>query len=203
MLFRGRVRGYTNDFSCGRSKMVEKVFDIIKDNLKNPKLYIALLTIIVVILLLFPYIDANFFYYNRVEKRIDILKTVSDIETEKIENNPILKAEYENILEEISKQKEGSLGSVFITNNTSKVSRYKFLTGAILSWLVGVLCLFIKIDKVSQRIVGILFFAILGCILGYISTLIPTIIDPKCNYILMPILQLVLFGVLVTNNKNS
>lgn len=203
MLFRGRVRGYTNDFSCGRSKMVEKVFDIIKDNLKNPKLYIALLTIIVVILLLFPYIDANFFYYNRVEKRIDILKAVSDIETEKIENNPILKAEYENILEEISKQKEGSLGSVFITNNTSKVSRYKFLTGAILSWLVGVLCLFIKIDKVSQRIVGILFFAILGCILGYISTLIPTIIDPKCNYILMPILQLVLFGVLVTNNKNS
>lgn len=203
MLFRGRVRGYTNDFSCGRSKMVEKVFDIIKDNLKNPKLYIALLTIIVVILLLFPYIDANFFYYNRVEKRIDILKAVSDIETEKIENNPILKAEYENILEEISKQKEGSLGSVFITNNTSKVSRYKFLTGAILSWLVGVLCLFIKIDKVSQRIVGILFFAILGCILGYISTLIPTIIDPKCNYILMPILQLVLLGVLVTNNKNS
>lgn len=203
MLFRGRVKGYTNDFSCGRSKMVEKVFDIIKDNLKNPKLYIALLTIIVVILLLFPYIDANFFYYNRVEKRIDILKAVSDIETEKIENNPILKAEYENILEEISKQKEGSLGSVFITNNTSKVSRYKFLTGAILSWLVGVLCLFIKIDKVSQRIVGILLFAILGCILGYISTLIPTIIDPKCNYILMPILQLVLLGVLVTNNKNS
>lgn len=203
MLFRGRVRGYTNDFSCGRSKMVEKVFDIIKDNLKNPKLYIALLTIIVVILLLFPYIDANFFYYNRVEKRIDILKAVSDIETEKIENNPILKAEYENILEEISKQKEGSLGSVFITNNTSKVSRYKFLTGAIWSWLVGVLCLFIKIDKVSQRIVGILFFAILGCILGYISTLIPTIIDPKCNYILMPILQLVLLGVLVTNNRNS
>ena len=76
MLFRGRVRGYTNDFSCGRSKMVEKVFDIIKDNLKNPKLYIALLTIIVVILLLFPYIDANFFYYNRVEKRIDIQKAV-------------------------------------------------------------------------------------------------------------------------------
>lgn len=203
MLFRGRVRRYANDFSCGRGKMVEKVFDIIKDNLKNPKLYIALLTIIVVILLLFPYIDANFFYYNRVEKRIDILKAVSDIETEKIENNPILKAEYENILEEISKQKEGSLGSVFITNNTSKVSRYKFLTGAILSWLVGVLCLFIKIDKVSQRIVGILLFAILGCILGYISTLIPTIIDPKCNYILMPILQLVLLGVLVTNNKNS
>lgn len=183
--------------------MVEKVFDIIKDNLKNPKLYIALLTIIVVILLLFPYIDANFFYYNRVEKRIDILKAISDIETEKVENNSILKAEYENILEEISKQKEGSVGSVFITNNTSRVCRYKFLTGAILAWLVGVLCLFIKMDKVSQRIVGGLFFAILGCLLGYISTLIPTIIEPKCNYILMPILQLVLFGVLVTNNKNS
>ena len=94
--------------------MVEKVFDIIKDNLKNPKLYIALLTIIVVILLLFPYIDANFFYYNRVEKRIDILKAISDIETEKVENNSILKAEYENILEEIRPDIDFSVNNALI-----------------------------------------------------------------------------------------
>lgn len=184
-------------------KMIEKVFDIIKDNLKNPKLYIALLIAIVVILLLFPYIDANFFYYNRVEKRINILKDILDIEKEKVECNPTLKAEYDNILEEISKQKEGSLGSVFITNNTLKVSRYKFITGATLSWILGVLCLFIKMDKTWQRIVGLAFFIIFGLVLGYISSMIPTIIEPACNYILMPILQLVLLGVLVTNSKKS
>lgn len=183
--------------------MIEKIFDIIKDNLKNPKLYIVLLVAIVVLLLLFPYIDANFFYYNRVEKRIDILKNISSVELDKIENNPILQAEYESILDEISKQKQGSLGSVFITSSSSEISRYKFLSGAALSWLVGVLCLFIKMDKGWQKIVGLLLFAIIGLALGYISTLIPTIIEPRYNYILMPILQLVLFGVLITNNKKS
>lgn len=183
--------------------MIEKVFDILKDNLKNPKLYIVLLIAIVIFLLLFPYIDANFFYYNRVEKRISILKDISDIEKEKMESNPILKAEYDNILEEISKQKNGSLGSVFITDNSSRVSKYKFLTGAILSWMLGVLCIFIKMDRIWQRIVGLLLFIVFGFILGAVSVMVPTIIEPKCNYILMPMLQIVLLGILVTNSKKS
>lgn len=41
--------------------MKEKIFDLIKENLKNPKLYLGLFIVIIVILLLFPYIDANFF----------------------------------------------------------------------------------------------------------------------------------------------
>lgn len=181
--------------------MIEKVFDIIKDNLKNPKLYIVLLVTIVVILLLFPYIDANFFYYNRVEKRINILKEISSINMKNVEGNSIMKSEYDNILEEISKQKEGSLGSVFITNNTEKVTSYKFVTGAIVSWLLGFVCLFIKMEKTWQRFVGLLMFLLIGFIMGYIAMMIPTIIEPTCNYILMPILQIVLLGVLVTNSK--
>ena len=86
--------------------MIEKVFDIVKDNLKNPKFYFIILIGMVMILLLFPYIDANFFYYNRVEKRIAILNDVAGIEKEKLLDNDILKAEYESILAEISKQKD-------------------------------------------------------------------------------------------------
>lgn len=183
--------------------MLEKIFDIIKNNLKNPRLYIVSLIIIVVILLLFPYIDANFFYYTRVEKRINILKDISSIDKENVDCNPILKAEYDNILEEISKQKDGSLGSVFITNNSLEVSRYKFFTGAIMSWLVGILCLFVKMDKFWQKIVGLLLFVLLGLFLGYIAMLVPTIIAPMCNYVLMPVLQIVVLGILATNSKKN
>lgn len=34
--------------------MVEKIFDLVKSNLKNPKLYISMLVILLVVLVLFP-----------------------------------------------------------------------------------------------------------------------------------------------------
>lgn len=183
--------------------MVEKVFDIVKANLKNPKFYICILITGVVILLLFPYIDANYFYYNRVEKRINILNKVIEIEEEQVKNNPILEAEYNSILEEISRQKDGSLGSVFITSNTKQVNIIKFVTGATMLWLIAILCLFIKMEKWWHRFVGLFIFALLGILLGYISVIVPTIINPIINYLLMPILQIVLVGILATSGKKK
>ena len=119
--------------------MKEKIFELIKTNLKNPKFYIGLFVVLVIVLLLFPYIDANYFYYSRVEKRIDILNKVTEMDEEIIQ-----KEEYNSILNEISKQKDGSLGSVFVTKNSSEVQRNKFLSGALLSWIVAIVCLFVK-----------------------------------------------------------
>lgn len=184
--------------------MVEKIFDLIKENLKNPKLYIILFIVLIIILLLFPYIDANFFYYNRVEKRVAILKEVLEIEQGKVEDNSILKAEYDSILNEIEKQKEGSLGSVFRLQSSNKEKCWKFVTGALVSIVLAILCLFIKLEKKWQKIVGVLFFILVGAGLGYVSMIIPTVITPKCNYFLMPLLQLTLFGLLATySNKRE
>ena len=69
--------------------MFEKIFDLIKNNFKNPKLYVFLLVVLLTVLVLFPYIDANFFYYNRVNDRIDILTKVSEINVEQIQENEI------------------------------------------------------------------------------------------------------------------
>ena len=74
--------------------MKEKIFELFKTNLKNPKLYIGLFIILVMVLLLFPYIDANYFYYSRVEKRINILDKVTEIDKDEVQNNTILKEEY-------------------------------------------------------------------------------------------------------------
>ena len=108
--------------------MLEKIFDLIKNNFKNPKLYVFLLVILLTVLVLFPYIDANFFYYNRVNDRIDILTKVSEINVEQIQENEILHKEYNSILAEIDKQSTGSVGSVFIkeSNNTVNLIKYNW-----------------------------------------------------------------------------
>lgn len=46
-------------------KAIELIVSWIQKNLKNPKLYAALAVLIIVIAIVFPYIDANFFFYNR------------------------------------------------------------------------------------------------------------------------------------------
>lgn len=181
--------------------MLEKIFDTIKENLKNPKFYIGVLLVGIVFLLLFPYIDANYFYYNRVEKRISILKQILDISEEQVKNNPVLEDEYQSILTEISKQKDGSLGALFITNNTPRVNWIKFITGGIIAWLLSIICLFIKTEKGWYKPIGFFIFVLLGIVLGAISVKIPTIISSICNYIFVPALQCVIVGLLVTSGK--
>ena len=96
--------------------MFEIIFDLVKNNFKNPKLYIGILIALLCLSVLFPYIDANFFYYQRINDRIDILQKISEIDTDAIAENPVLATEYEHILSEIEKQsyENGSFGSIFI-----------------------------------------------------------------------------------------
>lgn len=178
--------------------MGEKIFDLLKANIKNPKLYVVLFIFIMVTLILFPYIDANYFYYNRVEKRITILNKIAEIDENKIMDNKILKDEYQSILQEIDRQTDGSLSSVFITENSSNVNKNKFLSGALISWIIGLMCLFIKMKNKWYKLFGLCLFIIIGGILGYISMIIPTIISPICNYIFMPVIQCLVLGMLVT-----
>lgn len=178
--------------------MNEKIFELLKNNMKNPKLYLFVFTVIIVVLILFPYIDANYFYYNRIEKRIDILNQVTKIDEVKVLNNKILNEEYNSILSEIEKQRDGSLSTVFITDNTYEISRNKFISGGLIFWLISIVCFFVKMEKTWYKFLGFIFFALVGGILGYISILIPTVINPKCNYILVPILQCAFLGMVIT-----
>ena len=84
--------------------MLEKIFDLVKSNFKNPKLYIGILIVLLCFLVLFPYIDANVFYYQRINDRIDILQKISEIDPESLAENQILSDEYNRILSEIDKQ---------------------------------------------------------------------------------------------------
>lgn len=183
--------------------MKDKLFELIKTNLKNPKFYIVLIVLIFIVVLLFPYIDANFFYYNRVEKRIEILNKISQLDQASFENNSILKSEYDSILNEISKQKDGSIGSIFKTDVSTTEKFWKFVSGGAISWILALVCLFIKFGKVSHKIAGIFLCILLGFVLGAVFSVIPTIITPIINYIFSPILQIVLLGLLTTNGNKE
>lgn len=184
--------------------MIEKIFDFIKDNLRNPKLYIFLLVVVCVVILIFPYIDANIFYYDRVEQRISILKEVATIDPDTLKDNPVLVSEYESIIAEIGRQKDGSVGSLFITQSSKEVQNIKFVTGASFTWLLAFCCLFIKNFKnFWNRLLGVIVFGSFGFGFGWIAKLMPTIINPVCNYILIPLLQVVLFGLLISSTGKN
>ena len=51
----------------------EELLEGFKKNYKRPKMWICIGIIAFCFVLLFPYIDSNFFYFSRMEKRIDIL----------------------------------------------------------------------------------------------------------------------------------
>ena len=184
--------------------MFEKIFDIVKTNLKNPKLYITLLVLLFIILLLFPYIDANVFYYQRVNNRVEVLSKISELDTDRISNNEILQAEYHSILQEIEKQKDGSLGSVFKTNAGSSENLFKFISGGLLFWILAFVCIFIKTFKrLRDKVLGIILCVVAGVIIGFIASLLPTIINPFVNYIGFPILILIIIGILATRKTDK
>lgn len=50
---------------------------------------------------------------------------------------------------------------------------------------------------------GFVVLGIIGAFLGYISMLLPTVINPRCNYFIMPVFQFVLLALFVTSSKNN
>ncbi len=184
--------------------MKEKLFAKLWDNLRNPKLYVFIIAVFIVALVLLPYIDANVFYYKRVNNRIDILKKLEAIDVEELKNDEVLLREYNSILSEVEKQSDGSLGSVFRKETDKSVILFKFLTGGSLCWLIAIFCLFIKgFKNFGNRILGFLVFTILGGITGLLAKAIPTISNPVVNYIGFPVLLIAIIALLATSGNKK
>ena len=184
--------------------MFEKLFDEVKHNLKNPRLYILVIVVLILFLLLFPDLDANVFYYNRVNSRIEILQQMSQIDVEKIHGNEVLEQEYNRILDEISKQTEDSIRNVVIKDNDETVGTVKFVTGGLVFWLLSIFCFVIKeFRNWVARVFGIVLFGALGIGAGFIAESIPTVITPALNYIGFPMLIITIIALLATSGKKE
>lgn len=184
-------------------KAIELFVSWIQRNLKNPKLYAVFAAIIVVIALVFPYVDANFFFYNRIEKRVDILQTLSELDIEKISQYPALREEYNAIISEIEKQRELSIFSAISTKQTSSnIPLFKFLSGGALAWAITLCVPFMNTFKDRKtKILAFFLVALIGGILGWVAYITPTIFNPWINYIGYPILQLIILIALTMKPK--
>lgn len=191
------------------------IINWIKRNYKKPRLWITIALFVALIIWLIPYIDSNFFYYGRMEKRISILKQLTELDMEKIRTNIILQDEYEDILNDIQVQ-DGRMFTSIITNISNIINDIfkvrpqesskwiKFLSGAAWSFVVAFLIVFMDTFKsIKDKITSIILLISIGVFLGIISAKIPTIIHPNVNYWGVPIVQIVGFVFIMIKSSKT
>lgn len=191
------------------ARILELIVDFLKRNYKKPKLWFGILGILVFIILIFPYIDSNTFYYTRMEKRISILEHLTQLDETAINSNPVYRQEYESILQEIQLQRERSVNSIatqlldtvnssWTTGKNQGNKILKFISGAIWFLIVTICVPFMNtFKKRSDKLVAFIVMIILSTIVGCIFMAIPIIYRAWINYFVIPIAQLVIVIVLV------
>lgn len=192
--------------------LIKKLFEIATG--KKAKIFWAVfLAIIVILLVLYPYIDANFLVFSRINKRIDILERVTQLDLDKINKNSALQKEYNSVIGEISTIQEKSVGTITTRQDTYNDKTIKFISGGSLFWLVSLIVLFSKNKKdnisVLKKIFNNVMSAILCVFIGYFCALIgkniPTIINVWLNAVGFPLIQIAIIGLIVygtsKNNK--
>lgn len=196
-------------------KIIEMLLEGFKKNYKRPKMWLCIGIIVFCFVLLFPYIDSNFFYFSRIEKRIDILEKVMALDETKINSNQAYMNEYQDILQEIEQQSDRSINSV-----VNKASNYinhsiavgkeqgnrwiKFFTGAFWAIIITIWIPFMDtFKKQSDKLLGIVLMLIISIALGWFFSVIPIIITPMFNYIGIPVLQVILVVCIVCKSKKK
>lgn len=175
------------------------------------KLGIIIILTIAIILIFFPFIDTNFFYANRIKNRIEILQEITELDISRIKEDNNLLKEYENIIKEINNSDNNYINKI-LNNNKNDHVLGKFISGGLLWWILGVIMLFfyniICKENNGKRNIGIRFggfilCGIIGSFIGFVCSLIPTIFNIWINYIIIPILVLILMTLLLYNKNNQ
>lgn len=195
------------------AKLVDMLLTLFKNNYKKPRLWIGIVMVVLCFVLLFPYIDSNFFYFPRIEKRIDVLEKVMDLDEAKINSSQAYKNEYQSILQEIEQQNERSVNSVMnrvtVFENSIITSEkgngwIKFFSGAGLCLLVTICIPFMDtFEKQSDKIFTFLLLFAISIFMGVIFRIIPVIFTPMVNYIGVPLLQIIIVLLIVRKNDNN
>ncbi|MDO5394212.1 MAG: hypothetical protein Q4F33_06405 [Mycoplasmatota bacterium] len=172
--------------------MKEIIIGILKDSKNYKKIAWAFIVFVLMIIMLYPIIDANFLYYKRISNRIEILDKITEIDIEKINNNEKLEQEYNLILNEIESKEDNYLNNIFINETSEKNKLIKFIAGAWMFILVGLIIPFTKDKQKGKRtfsnVLGGALCIGIGVLLGYGTMKIPTIINIIVNIILYQII---------------
>ncbi len=162
-------------------KIIEELVELFKRNYKRPKLWLSIATILFIVVLLIPYIDSNFFYFTRIEKRINVLDKIMAVDPDTKNSNQAYVDEYQRILLEMEQQSERSINSLmnkfinqvkYLTSmgNREGNIRIKFFTGAFWLLLITVCIPFMNtFKKRSDKLIAFVLLLIMSGILGSFS----------------------------------
>lgn len=190
-------------------EMFSKLFEKLINEKKGFKI-IAWIFIVLIMLaiVLYPIIDANFLYYNRANKRIEIIQKIVSIDENKIKKDKRIEDEYNSILEDMNNQSNNYANNIFQKEINKVRNIVKFLAGSWLFILVGIIMPFSKDKNKGKRLTlnnvfsEILCFAIAG-LLGFVCVKIPNIINFGVNIILYQIILVLLAYTIATSGKSN
>lgn len=187
--------------------MKEIILNILKDTKNYKRIAWFFILGILLLIVLYPIIDANFLYYKRVSNRIDILDKINNIRVEKIETNEKLKQEYDSILNEISEKENNYLNNIFIKETSPKNNVIKFISGSWLFIIVGLVLPFTKDKSKGKRtlnnVLGGLLCLGIAWLFGFIGYKIPTIINIVVNILLYQIILVYLAYTIATSGNKT
>lgn len=196
-------------------KIIEELVELFKRNYRRPRLWLFIAIILFITVLIIPYIDSNFFYFSRMEKRINVLEKVMALDEEKINSNQAYIDEYQRILQEMEQQGERSINSLmnkfiiqmnYITSmgNGEGNRALKFLSGAFWLLLTTVCVPFMNtFKKRSDKLIAFVLLLIMSGIIGWVFSMVPVIISPMVNYIGVPLLQIIAVIIIVVKSNKK
>ena len=171
----------------------------------------TIIALVIMLVILYPFIDANFFFYGRVETRIDNLEKLVSISGTPVTDDPSLHAEYQDILQDMETARNNSIITVSFDSPRRTHTNLKFWSGAIVGIILMIAGLFSKnpSGKLTFKFFiknNLLIFFIGGIIalgFGYLFTFIPTIASPWINAIAAPVIQFVFLDLLLSTSKKQ
>lgn len=187
----------------------KSLFEKIINEKKGFKL-IAWIFIILIVLavVLYPIIDANVLYYNRANKRIEIIQRIISIDANDIHRDYRIEAEYNSIIDDIENQRNNDISNIF-QKETNKVRNIvKFVSGAWIFFIIGFVSI-LSVDKqkgrrfTSSNVSAGIVCLVIGGVLGYICFLIPNIINFGVNIVLYHIIVIFLGYTIATSGKKE
>ena len=193
--------------------MGEKILGWLGEIISGPKRRIFWAFVIVALVIgviVFPYIDANFLYYDRIEKRISNLQNMVALSGMPLAENEALNAEYQSILAEMETAREKALSNATNSEDTLHDRRVKFFAGAGLWYIVAVGVLFTKkktekwsFKKAFNNFCSSTLCLGIGSGIGWVFTKIPTLGNVEFNAVLTLILEVVVLWLLIEQPKKK
>lgn len=133
-------------------------------------------------------------YFNKMQKKVDILSDLYEMSEIEIEPNNELKEVYQETINEISQYEVKPLELQLPNINNEKF--VKGITGGLIWFVFGIMAFWNVFGK-ENSIVGGIFMLLIGLFFGWIGTVLPTMSKPWVNYVFFPFIQLIillLFG---------